>query len=91
MHFLLGKYNHEFGNQTIEIHCFPRENKTYTGTVMFAVESLKSLKGQEKLLLEYLQLKTYVENVRLLSWRTFFAGKYSTQSTSEMAFKRTVT
>ena len=31
---------------------------------MFAVESLK---GQEKLLLEYLQLKTHVENVRLLS------------------------
>ena len=42
MHFLLGKYNHEFGNQIIEIHCFPRENKTYTGTVKFAVESLKS-------------------------------------------------
>ena len=42
---------------------------------MFAVESLKSLKGQEKLLLEYLELKTHVENVRLLSWRTFFAEK----------------
>ena len=48
-------------------------------------------KGQENLLLKNLQVKTRVENVRFLSWRIFFVGKYGIQSTNEMAFKRTVT
>ena len=91
MHFLPDMQNHEFGNQTIEMHCFARENQTYTGTWLFGVESWKSLKGQENLLLKNLQVKTRVENVRFLSWRIFFVGKYSIQSTNEMAFKRTVT
>ena len=91
IHFSLDKKNHEFGNQTIEMHCFASENQIYTGTVIFGVESLKSLKDQENLLLKNLQLKTRVENVRFLSWRTFFVGKYGIQSTDEMAFKRTET
>ena len=73
------------------MHCFASENQIYTGTVIFGVESLKSLKDQENLLLKNLQLKTRVENVRFLSWITFFVGKYGIQSTNEMAFKRTVT
>ena len=39
MHFFLDKKNHEFGNQTIEMHCFASENQIYTGTVIFGVES----------------------------------------------------
>ena len=50
MHFSLDKKNHEFGNQTIEMHCFASENQIYTGTVTFGVEPFKSLKGQENLL-----------------------------------------
>ena len=73
------------------MHCFASENQIYTGTVIFGVKSLKSLKDQENLLLKNLQLKTRVENVRFLSWRTFFEGKYGIQSTDEMAFKRTET
>ena len=34
------------------MHCFASENQTYTGTVIFGVESLKSLKGHENLLLK---------------------------------------
>ena len=73
------------------MHCFAGENQIYTGTVIFGIESLKYLKGQENLLLKNLQLKTRVENVQFLSWRVFFVGKYGIQSTNEMAFKRTVT
>ena len=73
------------------MHCFASENQTYTGTWLFGVESWKSLKGQENLLLKNLQVKTRVENVRFLSWRIFFVGKYGIQSTNEMAFKRTLT
>ena len=73
------------------MHCFASENQIYTGTVIFGVESLKSLKDQENLLLKNLQLKTRVENVRFLSWRTFFVGMYGIQNNNEMAFKRTVT
>ena len=73
------------------MHCFASENQTYTGTWLFGVESWKSLKGQENLLLKNLQVNTRVENVRFLSWRIFFVGKYGIQSTNEMAFKRTVT
>ena len=51
MHLFLDiKKNHEFGNQTIEMYnCFASENQTYTGTVIFGVESSK---GQENLLLK---------------------------------------
>ena len=35
-----------------------------------------------------LQVKTRAENVRFLSWTTFFVGKYGIQSTNEMAFKK---
>ena len=35
------------------------ENQTYTGTVIFGVESLKFLKGQENLLLKSPALKTF--------------------------------
>ena len=56
-----------------------------------ALSLFKSLKGQENLLLKSLQLKTRIENVRFLSWRTFFVGKNGIQITNEMAFKRTVT
>ena len=73
------------------MQCFASENQTWTGTVILGVESLKSLKFQQNLLLKNLQLKTRVENVRFLSWRTFFVGKYSIQNNNEMAFKRTVT
>ena len=52
---------------------------------------MKVFKGHENLLLKNLQEKTRVENVRFLSWRIFFVGKYGIQSTNEMAFKRTVT
>ena len=72
------------------MHCFASENQTYTGTWLFGVESWKSLKGQENLLLKNLQVKTRVENVRFLSWKIFLVGKYGIQSTNEMAFKRTV-
>ena len=51
------------------MHCFASENQIYTGTVIFGVESLKSLKGQENLLLKNRQLKARVENVQFLSWR----------------------
>ena len=37
------------------------------------------------------QVKTRAENVRFLSWRIFFVGKYGIQSTNEMAFEKTVT
>ena len=40
------------------MHCFASENQTYTGTVSFGVESLKSVKGQENLLLKNPALKT---------------------------------
>ena len=50
----------------------PVKLRSDIGTVIFGVESFKSLKGQENLLLKNLQLKTSVENVRFLSWRTFF-------------------
>ena len=40
------------------MHCFASENQTYTGTVIFGVESLKSVKGQENLLLKNPALKT---------------------------------
>ena len=74
------------------MHCFANENQIYTGTVIFGVESLKSLKDQENLLLKNLQLKTRVENVRFLSWITFFFfGKYGIQSTDEMTLKRAET
>ena len=72
------------------MHCFTSENQTYTSTWPFGDESCKSLKGQENLLLKNLQVKTRVENVRFLSWRVFFVGKYGIQSTNEMAFKKTV-
>ena len=71
MHFLLAKWNHKFGNQTIEMHCFASENQTYTGTWLFGIESWKSLKGQEHLLLKNLLVKTRTENIRFLSWRIF--------------------
>jgi len=51
----------------------------------------KVFKRSRKPTAETLQLKTRVEKVRFLSWRTFFVGKYTIQSTNEMAFKRTVT
>ena len=72
------------------MHCFASENQTYTGTWLFGIESWKSLKDQENLLLKNLQVKTHVENVRFLSWKIFFVGKYGIQSTNEMVFKRTV-
>ena len=62
-----------------------------TETVIFGVESLKSLKGQENLLLKNLLRKTHVENIQFLSRRTFFIRKYGIQSINEMTFKRTVT
>ena len=65
------------------MHCFASGNQIYTGTANFGVESLKSLRLQENLLLKTLQLKTRVENVRLFSWKTFFVGKYGIQSTNE--------
>ena len=40
------------------MHCFVSENQTYTGTVIFGVESFKSLKGQENLLLKNPAWKT---------------------------------
>ena len=55
------------------MHCFQVKLGSDTGTVIFGVEYFKSLKGQENLTTaENLQLKTRVENVRFLSWITFF-------------------
>ena len=68
----------------------PVKLRSDTGTVIFGVDYFKSLKGQENLLLRNLQLKTRVENVRFLSWITFFVGKCDIQRTNEMALKRTV-
>ena len=34
------------------LHYFASENQTYTETVIFGVESLKSLEGQENVLLK---------------------------------------
>ena len=34
------------------MYCFAGENQTYIGTVIFGIESLKSLKGQENQLLK---------------------------------------
>ena len=59
----LPKQNYEFGNRTIEMHCFASENQTYTGTAIFGVEPLKSLTGQENFLLKNLQLKTRLETI----------------------------
>ena len=39
------------------MHCFASENPIYTGTWIFGVESRKSLKGKENLLLKNLQVK----------------------------------
>ena len=55
------------------MHCFASENQTYTGTWLFGIESWKSLKDQENLLLKNLQVKTHVENVRFLSWKIFLS------------------
>ena len=52
---------------------------------------MKVFKRPRKPTAENLQVKTRVENVRFLSWRIFFVGKYGIQSTNEMAFKRTLT
>ena len=62
------------------MHCSASENQTCTLTVIFGVESLKSIKVQQNLLLKSLQLKTRVENVGFLSWRTFSVGKYGIQN-----------
>ena len=52
---------------------------------------LKDFKGPRKPTAEKsTSEKTRVENVRFLSWRIFFVGKYGVQSTNEMAFKRTI-
>ena len=69
------------------MHCFASEIQTYTGPVVFGVESLKPFKRSRKPTAE----KSRLENVRFLSWRTFFVGKDGIQSTNEMAFKRTLT
>ena len=58
MRFFVDKLNHEFGNQTIEMRRLVSENQIYTAPVVFGAESLKSLKGQENLQLNHLQLKT---------------------------------
>ena len=63
------------------MHCFASENQAYTETVIFCVESLKSLKVKKAT-----AEKSRLDNVRFLSWRTFFVGKYDIQSTNEMAF-----
>ena len=54
--FLDIKLNHWKSNH--EMHCFASENQTYTGTVIFGVKSLKSVKGQENLLLKNPAVKT---------------------------------
>ena len=64
----------------------PMKLRRTTETVIFGVGSLKSLKGQENLLLKNLSLKTCVENVQFLSRGTFFVAMYSIQSTNEMSF-----
>ena len=71
------------------MHCFASENQIYTGTVIFGVESLKSLKDQENLLLQ----KSTTENPRrkrpIFVMENIFCRKVGIQSTDEMAFKRT--
>ena len=72
------------------MHCFASENQTYTETWLFGVV-LKVFKRPRKPTAENLQVKTRVENVRFLSWRIVFVGKYGIHSTNEKAFKRNLT
>ena len=68
------------------MHCIATENQTYTGKVIFDVESLKSLRGQENLMLKNPALKTS----DFCYGELFFVGKYDIQSTNEITFKGTV-
>ena len=84
---LISKTNQTIEIKPVKIQCQWKSDLYRNMT--FGV--LKVFKGQENLLLKNLQVKTRVENVRFLSWRIFFVGKYGIQSNNEMAFKRTVT
>ena len=59
----------------------------------FGIEFLQFTKDEKNLLLKNLQLKTYVETVLILSWRTFFVGKYFKvfKAPKKWLFKWTVT
>ena len=59
----------------------------------FGVEFLQFTKDEKNLLLKNLQLKTCVETVLILSWRTFFVGKYFKvfKAPKKWLFKWTVT
>ena len=63
-----GFLRYDFGGAFTWRGLFSEFYGMYTGTVIFGVESYLRLKT--------LQLKTCAENVRFLSWRTFFVGKY---------------
>ena len=59
----------------------------------FGIEFLQFTKDEKNLLLKNLQLKTCVETVLILSWRTFFVGKYFKvfKAPKKWLFKWTVT
>ena len=75
--------NHEFGNQTIAMHCFAVKIRLIQEHDFLAL-SLESLKRPRKPTAE----KSKSENPRR---KRPIVGKYGIQSTNEMAFKRTVT
>ena len=86
------KKNHEFGNLTIEMHCFASENQIYTGKVIFPWRWVfKVFKRSRKPTAE----KFTTENPRgkrlIFVMESIFCRKVGIQSTIEMGFKRTET
>ena len=57
------------------MHCFASENSTYTGTWLFGVESWKTLKGQENLLLKNLQVKNLFRKRPIFVMENVFCRK----------------
>ena len=56
------------------MHRFASENQTYTGTVIFGVEPLKSLKGQETFA-EKSTIKSLPRNLLIFVMENIFCGK----------------
>ena len=59
--------------------------------MIFGIESLKSLKGQENLMLKNLQLRTRVENVQFFVMELIFCRQVRYSKHQRIALKTTVT